>query len=462
MNGRVKSLHPKIYAGILARRNEKNDLNTLKDHQYPFIDLVVCNLYPFEKTISKKDSTLNDAIEHIDIGGPTMIRAAAKNFQDVTILTDPNDYSTVLNEIQMQGNTSPTTRQQLATKAFGLAAHYNTAINQYLSKQSPNTNTSLDEINLTDYQPLSTLRYGENPQQNAMSYAATHSHNTLLTAPLLQGKPLSYNNLIDANAAISVIRALETSEPTCAIIKHATPCGVATGLTLTQAYQKAFACDPQSAFGGIIALNSPLTGTLADTLINQQFIEVIVAPAIEPSALETLAKKPNIRLLHYPTINQASNPSPQIQSIDGGLLIQTMDHQPLSTLSLHCPTQKTPTEQQQKDLLFAWSVVKCVKSNAIVYAKNGASFGIGSGQTSRVFSAQIAVLKAQQASLNLDQAVMASDAFLPFPDTLDVAYDAGIRAVIQPGGSKQDPIVIQHADELGISMLMTGTRHFKH
>ena len=465
LNGRVKSLHPKIYAGILARRNNPDDISTLKAHQCFPIDIIVANLYPFSDTIKQAHATMDDAIEHIDIGGPTMIRAAAKNFKDVTVLVDPADYPSIISELKQTGTIPLSTRKQLAAKAFKLATEYNNTIYHYLNDESDCLSSDVyPDAFAATYTKAYDLRYGENPQQHAACYKSStlEPSANLLSATILQGKPLSYNNLIDGDAALNIIKRLPMSSPACAIIKHATPCGVASASTLIDAYRNALRCDSQSAFGGIIALNQSIDRATASEIMSQQFVEVIIAPRVSEEAAIVFSKKPNIRVICVGELTPPNRHSQQIKSIANGVLIQNIDYIPLDEQTLSCVTNNQPTAEQYRDLRFAWVVVQAVKSNAIVYAGNHATLGIGSGQTSRVFSAEIAALKAEKAGLSLASAVMASDAFLPFPDTLDIAHRAGITAVIQPGGSKNDALVIQRANELNISMVMTASRHFLH
>ncbi len=460
MDGRVKSLHPKIHGGILARRTQDHD--TLLKHQIQPIDIVICNLYPFEETIQQPNCTLEEAIEHIDIGGPTMIRAAAKNFHDVTVVTDPNDYPLIIEELKKQGTTSLTTRQHLASKAFQLTAHYEQAIARYFS--SPTQNNSLTaQLPSVNTQTEQSLRYGENPHQSAASFTAKPiADEGILQASLLQGKALSYNNLIDSDATFNIIRTLSATSPACVIVKHATPCGVALHNDPIQAYLNAYRCDPESAFGGIIGINQPLTAALTERIMQQQFTEVILAPTVTEDALTLLKNKPNLRVLSFGDRHLQIPITTQLRSISGGIIAQQPDWQPLTIQHLTWVTEITPPCTIQQDALFAWNVVKHVKSNAIVYAKDGQTLGIGSGQTSRIFSAKIAALRAEQAGFTLSGAIMASDAFFPFADSIDLAHQHGINCIIQPGGSKRDSEVIARANELNIAMAFTQVRHFLH
>lgn len=461
LDGRVKTLHPKIHGGILYRRGK--DEHTIQTHQIGAIDMVVVNLYPFQQTVAKKDASAAEIIENIDIGGPTMLRAAAKNFEHVTVVTDPNDYDTVIADLEKNHATSLATRRELAKKAFSHTAEYDTAIAQYFSSSSEATPPqAFPEKLVLQGQKIIDLRYGENPHQQAAYYRLSNAHeNNLANAKLIQGKELSFNNLVDADAALTCAQALEVTTPACVIVKHATPCGVAYGENLVQAYQKAFRTDPVSAFGGIVAVNQELDYETTQIMLNEQFMEVLIAPAIAPKAQALLKNKPNLRVLICGKTTSAQSDM-TLRSIQGGLLIQYSD--PVSELGTdyNVVTSRKPTDQEWKDLHFAWTTVQFVKSNAIVYAKDGATLGIGTGQTSRVFSAQCAILKAEEANLNLNGAVMASDAFFPFKDSIELAAKAGITAVIQPGGSKRDPEVIAAANHAGLAMIFTGIRHFRH
>jgi len=458
MNGRVKTLHPHIHAGILARRGV--DEETLAQHHITPIDLIIVNLYPFQQTIAKADCTFEQAIEQIDIGGPTMLRAAAKNHAHVTVVVDPNDYPTLLESMKTHGNTSLAQRKQLAAKVFQHTAHYDQAISAYFAKQINQQNEACPDQLQLDYQQSQSLRYGENPQQAAASYIDPKQNgNTLLNATQHQGKPLSYNNMVDSDAALAIATGMGDTT-TCAIIKHATPCGIGQAEQLEDAYLKALACDPVSAFGGIIAFNKKVDTKTAERILEKQFAEVIIAPSFEADAFAIFQRKKNLRILSVG--ESIMQPAWQLRSISGGLLMQETDACQIQLNDLQCVTTNQPTEQQRQDCLFAWRAVRFVKSNAIVYAKDGATLGIGTGQTSRVFSAEIAIQKAQQAGLSIDHAVMASDAFFPFADGIEVAIQAGIKAIIQPGGSLRDDDVIEAANKAGIVMLFTGTRHFLH
>ena len=466
MDGRVKTLHPKIHGGILARRGLDDE--TLAAHDITPIDLVVVNLYPFQQTIAKPTTDLATAIENIDIGGPTMLRSAAKNHEYVTVIVDPHDYQTVIDELKQSGDTQLYTRRHLAQKTFAHTAHYDSVIASYLAQQcileNNPANHPLPESFQPQYRKTLALRYGENPHQAAAFYRDndnTEINGTLGHATTLQGKPLSYNNMVDTDAALACVQGLDATQPGCVIVKHATPCGVAQAPTLCEAYQKAFSTDSTSAFGGIIACNQTLDVNTAQTIFDQQFAEVIIAPHVDDEAARILSAKKNLRVLscgylptHYDQLN--------LKSISGGLLIQSRDQLNLDNKAYQVVTERQPSAAELNELYFAWRVVQFVKSNAIVYANNQRTLGIGTGQTSRVFSAEIAALKAQQAGLSLTGAVMASDAFFPFADGVEVAAAAGITAVIQPGGSKRDPEVIAVANKLGLAMVMTGVRHFLH
>lgn len=450
MDGRVKTLHPNIHAGLLARRG-KDDAALKKQGIQP-IDLVVVNLYPFQQTIAKPNCTLHEAIENIDIGGPTMLRSAAKNYEYVTVIVDPQDYALVAKEIKETGGTSMETRQNLAKKAFAHTAEYDAAITSYLQGS---------ETRPVIFTKKENLRYGENPHQKAALYTQTVEKNSLTQAKQLQGKPLSFNNLMDSNTALHCVRALDNTLSACVIIKHATPCGVAQGDTNEEAYQKALATDPVSAFGGIIAFNKKLDAETAKTITDKQFAEVLLAPEFEEAARTVLSKKKNLRVLATGMPAQQKH-ADTFHSISGGVLIQDADETPDDPSTFTVVTKRQPTSSEMADCLFAWKVVRYVKSNAIVYAKDQQTLGIGAGQTSRVFSAEIAALKAKEAGLSLKGAAVASDAFYPFADGIEVAAKAGITTVIQPGGSKRDNEVIDAANKNNLAMIFTHIRHFKH
>ena len=463
MNGRVKTLHPKIHGGLLGRRGI--DDPELEKCGIAFIDLLAVNLYPFVKTVADPDCKLEMAIENIDIGGPTMIRAAAKNFQDVCVLVDCNDYETVIQELQSNaGIVSNHMRFSLAVKAFEHTAHYDDAIANYLGSIQLDESARLQYPHTynSQYVKQQDLRYGENPHQKAAFYLDIEANQVgISTAQQLQGKELSYNNIADADTALECVKEF-SSKPACVIVKHANPCGVASGTTLLDAYERAFSTDPVSAFGGIIAINRSLDVETVKAILDKQFVEVIVAPAVDEDVMRVTANKPNVRLLVTGQWSTSSKQDVDYKRVTGGLLIQDRDTGMVEREDLKVVTARTPSEQELDDLLFSWKVAKFVKSNAIVYAKNGMTVGIGAGQMSRVYSARIAAIKAADAGLDVKDAVMASDAFFPFRDGLDSAAQAGITAVIQPGGSMRDDEVIMAANEHNIAMVFTGMRHFRH
>lgn len=460
LDGRVKTLHPKIHGGILGRRDSPEHVATMQAHGIESIDLVCVNLYPFRETIAKPGCALEDAIENIDIGGPAMVRSAAKNHGAVAIVTDPADYAAILEEMaEANGALSQATRFRLAKKAFSHTAAYDAAISNYL--------TSLDEAGVPGPFPeqlnlnfirVQSMRYGENPHQAAAFYRDPNpAPGTLAHYVQLQGKELSYNNIGDADAAWECVKTF--SAPACVIIKHANPCGVAVAGSLLDAYRKAFATDSTSAFGGIIAFNGEMDGDTAEA-VSGQFLEVLIAPAYSAEAREVLAKKQNVRVLVL-SLAQGCN-SLELKRVGGGLLAQTADTFNVSRTDLKVVSKRQPSEQEIEDMLFAWKVAKFVKSNAIVFAAMGQTLGVGAGQMSRVDSTRIAVMKAGNAGLQLAGCAVASDAFFPFRDGLDVLAQAGAKAVIQPGGSVKDGQVIAAADEHGIAMVFTGHRHFRH
>ncbi len=458
MDGRVKTLHPKVHGGILARRGI--DDAVMAANGINAIDMVVVNLYPFEQTIANPNCALDTAIENIDIGGPTMIRAAAKNHADVAIIVDPSDYASIVTELKNNASgLSHQTRFNLALKSFEHTARYDTAIASYLGNisgvQFPET------LNLQFYHNQ-TMRYGENPHQNAAFYREkTPADGTIAAAKQLQGKELSYNNISDADAALECVKSFG-DRPTCVIVKHANPCGVAQADSLLAAYDKAYATDPTSAFGGIIAFNRELDEATAAEIVKRQFVEVIIAPSISAAAQTALAGKQNVRVLECGLWNNAKQTALDFKRVAGGLLVQDKDSGEIGAADLKIVSKRAPTEQETADLLFAWKVAKFVKSNAIVYCKNGQTIGVGAGQMSRVYSAKIAGIKAADAGLDVPGSAMASDAFFPFRDGIDSAAEAGITAVIQPGGSMRDDEVIAAADEHNIAMVFTGMRHFRH
>lgn len=458
MAGRVKTLHPKVHGAILGRRGTDDEV--AMEHGIDFIDMVVVNLYPFEQTVANPDCVLADAIENIDIGGPTMIRSAAKNHKDVTTVVNSEDYQRVLQELNdNDGSVSSTTRFELACRAFEHTARYDGAIANYLG--SRDQQSVFPETFNQQFVKVQDLRYGENPHQKAAFYKEHQPREAgIATASQIQGKELSYNNLADSDAAIECVRSFDG--PACVIVKHANPCGVAVSSSLSEAYDKAFQTDPTSAFGGIIALNGPLTAPLAQAILDRQFVEVLIAPAILDDALPILATKKNIRVLatgEYP-VQRASDFD--YKRVNGGLLVQDRDIAEITLERLTTVSDRKPTQQELSDLLFAWKVAKYVKSNAIVYAKAGQTIGVGAGQMSRIYSARIAGIKAQDEGLVVEGSVMSSDAFFPFRDGIDAAAEAGIAAVIQPGGSIRDEEVIEAANEAGMAMVFTGMRHFRH
>ena len=459
MGGRIKTLHPRIHGGILGRRG--TDEEVMQEHGIGPIDLVVVNLYPFEATVAKPDCSLEDAIEKIDIGGPAMIRAAAKNHESVAVVVDPADYAPVLEELrQYQGALSEATRFRLAVKSFRHTAAYDAAISQYLGKIE-GSEPFPDPLVLR-FRHVQGMRYGENPHQQGAFYAEPNApRGSVATARQVQGKELSYNNIADADAALECVKAF-SEEPACVIVKHANPCGVAIGKHLTEAYDRAYATDPTSAFGGIIAFNGELDAATARAIVDRQFVEVILAPTISAAALPILAAKANIRVLETGTWDSIPPDEWDLKRVTGGLLLQNRDNGRIGKSDLQVVTQRTPTDQEIEDLLFAWNVAKFVKSNAIVYARHGQTIGVGAGQMSRVYSARIAAIKAQDAGLAVAGSVVASDAFFPFRDGVDSAAQAGVTALIQPGGSVRDAEVIAAADEHGMAMVFTGMRHFRH
>ncbi|MEH6607749.1 MAG: bifunctional phosphoribosylaminoimidazolecarboxamide formyltransferase/IMP cyclohydrolase [Halioglobus sp.] len=459
MDGRVKTLHPKIHGGILARRGQ--DDAVMAEHGIDAIDMVVVNLYPFEATVAKPDCSLEDAIENIDIGGPTMVRAAAKNHRFVNIVVNADDYAAITTEMQANnGATSMHTRFDLAIKAYEHTAAYDGAIANHFGRLvSPGSENFPRTFN-TQFFKTQEMRYGENPHQRAAFYTeANPSEAGIATATQLQGKELSYNNVADTDAALECVKNFE--QPACVIVKHANPCGVAVAENISQAYDLAFATDPESAFGGIIAFNRELDAATAAAICERQFVEVIIAPAVSAEAAAVVAAKKNVRLLSCGQWT-TSGPALDYKRVNGGLLVQDRDLGMVSKGDLTVVSKLQPTEQQWVDLLFAWKVAKYVKSNAIVYANQGQTVGVGAGQMSRINSARIAAIKAEHAGLQVRGSVMASDAFFPFRDGMDSAGESGIAAVIQPGGSIRDEEVIAAADEHNMAMVFTGMRHFRH
>lgn len=458
MGGRLKTLHPGIHGGLLGRRGI--DDAVMQQHGIAAIDLVVVNLYPFEQAIADDDCTLQRAIENIDIGGPAMLRAAAKNYRDVTVVVDASDYERVVGDIAGHGGTTTDAlRYELAAKAFSHTARYDAAISNYLTARDHLGEASeFPKTHTVQYKHRQSMRYGENPHQNAAFYVEHHiSGPGVATAKQLQGKQLSFNNIADTDAALECIR--QYREPACVIVKHANPCGVSIADNILTAYDHAYSTDPESAFGGIIAFNRELDEATAAAIIERQFVEVIIAPAVSNAAVQVAATSKNLRLLSY---GEWSGPSPRLdyKRVNGGLLIQDADLGLYSELTV--VTERQPSEREMQDLLFSWKVVKFVKSNAIVYSRDNMTIGVGAGQMSRVNSARIAGIKAEHAGLEVRGAVMASDAFFPFRDGIDSAAKVGITAVIQPGGSVRDKEVVQAADEHGMAMIFTGMRHFRH
>jgi phosphoribosylaminoimidazolecarboxamide formyltransferase / IMP cyclohydrolase len=467
LDGRVKTLHPRIHGGLLARRDDAAHMAALKDHGIGTIDLLVINLYPFAQATAKADCTLDDAIENIDIGGPAMLRAAAKNWQDVAVVIEPADYAQVLAELKT-GGVQRATKFALAKKVFAHTAAYDGMITNYLTALDVGAeNSSATVPQRAEYPAVFNLqltktqdmRYGENPHQSAAFYREANVARGLLAGwTQLQGKELSYNNIADADAAWECVKTFADAAA-CVIVKHANPCGVAVGANVGEAYAKAFKTDPTSAFGGIIAFNAPLDRATAEQ-VAKQFVEVLIAPEITPEARAVFAAKANVRLLEVP-LSRAAN-ALDMKRVGGGMLLQSADAKNVEAADIKVVTKKAPTAQQLQDLLFAWKVAKFVKSNAIVFCADGMTLGVGAGQMSRIDSARIAGIKAHNAGLTLHGSVVASDAFFPFRDGLDVVVDAGATCVIQPGGSMRDAEVIAAADERGIAMVLTGVRHFRH
>ena len=460
LDGRVKTLHPRIHAGILARRDSPSHLAAIRAAGVDPIDLVVVNLYPFAQTIARADSTLAEAVENIDIGGPTMLRAAAKNYAGVAVVADPSDYPKLLAEMgEHDGGLIERTRFTLARKAFSHSAAYEAAIINYLNALSLDGNSVPFPEKLTlQLEKVQDLRYGENPHQSAAFYRDTNPvQGGLATGTQIQGKDLSFNNVADADAAWECVKGFD--EPACVIVKHANPCGAALGLSVREAYDRAFATDPTSAFGGVVAFNRTLSADTAEAVC-KPFVEVVVAPGIDAEGRKIFAGKPNVRVLTVELARGAQGPD--FKRIGGGLLVQTPDDQGVKPSDLRTVSRARPATEQVGDLLFAWRVAKYVKSNAIVFCKGGRTLGIGAGQMSRVDAARVAILKAKGTGLSLANSVVASDAFFPFRDGIEVVAQAGAKAVIQPGGSVRDEEVIAAADELGLAMVFTGVRHFRH
>ena len=456
MDGRIKTLHPRIHAGLLGRRG--TDDEQMEEYGIPPIDLVVVNLYPFAQTVARADCTREDAIENIDISGPAMLRAAAKNHAAVTVLVDAEDYDPVAREIESHQGVAGSTRARLAAKAFSHTARYDGMISNYLTTDADDGLPATLNLQFRKHQ---TMRYGENPHQGAAFYHdIAPAKGTLACARMLQGKELSFNNVADADAALECVSAF--GQTACVIVKHANPCGVAVADNTLNAYEAAYATDPTSAFGGIIAFNTPLDGDTVSEILERQFVEVMLAPAFTDTAKAALANKPNIRALELDEIHPDAFAQHNFKRVGGGLLVQDQDLGRIGAQGLKVVSDRAPTEMELEDLRFAWKVAKFVKSNAIVYAKAQRTIGVGAGQMSRVYSARIAGIKAADEQLEVTGSVMASDAFFPFRDGIDAAAQAGIRAVIQPGGSQRDEEVIAAANDHDIAMVFTGMRHFRH
>ena len=455
LDGRVKTLHPNIFAGLLAMRDRQEHMETLKELNIDTIDMVVVNLYPFKKTIDKDGVLLEEAIENIDIGGPSMLRAAAKNYKDVAVITDPMDYDMVLTEIEEYGIVTDKTRFKLAAKVFNHTAHYDALIANYLWNKADME--KYPQLLTLTFEKAQDLRYGENPHQGAAYYKdSLKTMGMLHNAEQLNGKELSYNNINDANAALELLK--EFDEPACIAVKHANPCGVGVGADIFEAYMKAYEGDPVSIFGGIVAVNEEVDGRTAEELA-KIFLEIIIAPSYSDEALEILKQKKNLRVLKLDSIKYRPEEAYELKRVSGGLLIQDSDYKDFSVDDINYVTEKKPDKEQMKDLLFAWKVVKHVKSNAIVIAKDGKTLGIGPGQTNRIWSAQMSIDRAGE---QVNGAVMASDAFFPFADVAEAAANAGISVIIQPGGSIRDNDSIEACNKAGIAMIFTGMRHFKH
>ncbi|SEA24139.1 IMP cyclohydrolase /phosphoribosylaminoimidazolecarboxamide formyltransferase [Desulfuromusa kysingii] len=461
MDGRVKTLHPKVHGGLLGLRDNPEHIEAMKKHGIEPIDMVVVNLYPFEATVAKDDCRLEDAIENIDIGGPTMLRSAAKNNKFVTVLVDPADYEPIIAEMkQGSGEVSTATNFKLGVKVYQHTAAYDGAISNWLGKRIDAETADFAPTLTLQFQKSQGMRYGENPHQKAAFYVEKDIKDaSIATAKQLQGKELSYNNIGDTDAALECIKQFNEA-PACVIVKHANPCGVATGSNLLDAYQRAFSTDPESSFGGIIAFNRELDAATAQAIVDRQFVEVIIAPKVAATVADIIAKKKNVRLLECGEWPAEPSPRFDYKRVNGGLLVQEADL--LLSADLQVVTKRAPTDKERQDLDFAWRVAKFVKSNAIVYCKDGMTIGVGAGQMSRVNSARIAAIKAEQAGLDVTGAAMASDAFFPFRDGIDNAAAVGITAVIQPGGSIRDEEVIAAANEHNIAMVFTGMRHFRH
>ena len=451
--GRVKTLHPKVHGGLLARRDKEEHMAALAENGIETIDMVCVNLYPFEATIAKEGVTMEEAVENIDIGGPSMLRSAAKNFASVSVVCDPNDYELVLGEIRESGNTKPETRLMLSAKAYTHTALYDSHIATYMRKAA-----GLDEKLFLSFDAVQSLRYGENPHQQASFYRAGEEVSySVAFAKQLGGKELSYNNIQDANAALQIVR--EFSEPFCVGLKHMNPCGAGVGKDIAEAWKRAYEADKVSIYGGIVAMNRPLTKEVAE-MMKPIFLEIVMAPKFEPEALEVFASKKNLRLLEV-KMDGVKAPQKQYVGVTGGLLVQDADMQCLDVTAEMCVTERKPSAGELQDMNFGWKVVKHVKSNAIVVVKDGMTLGVGAGQMNRVGSAEIALNEAKAAGVT-EGLVLASDGFLPFDDTVELASKYGVAAIVQPGGSIRDEDAIRKANEKGIAMLFTGMRHFKH
>lgn len=452
-DGRVKTLHPKVHGGLLARRDDESHLKALRDNSIEFIDMVCVNLYPFRQTIAKPDVKMEDAIENIDIGGPSMLRSAAKNYRDVTVVCDPEDYNRIISEIEETGNTTAKTRLELSAKAYTHTAEYDMCIATYMRRAA-----ELNEKLFASFDLVQSLRYGENPHQTAKFYASEERvPYSLATARQLNGKEMSYNNIQDANAALNIVR--EFSEPFAVGLKHMNPCGAAIGADIVEAWTKAYEADKVSIFGGIVAVNREVTKEVAE-LMKPIFLEIIMAPSFTPEALEVLCTKKNLRLLEV-DMGELSKPQTQYVSVNGGLLVQQLDTETKEVVADMCVTDRKPTAKELEDMNFGWRIVKHVKSNAIVAVKDGHTVGVGAGQMNRVGSAEIALKQAKAAGFT-SGLVLASDGFFPFDDTVTLTEQYGVTALVQPGGSVRDEDSVKRANEFGMTMLVTGMRHFKH
>lgn len=459
MDGRIKTLHPRVHGGLLGRRGV--DDAVMAAHGIEPIDLLVVNLYPFRETVADPDCTIDEAVDNIDIGGPAMLRAAAKNHAAVTVVVEPSDYDSVLTALRAANEIPYEMRLRLAARAFAHVASYDSAVAHWLGWRSEMDGAEMPDDLVLPTRKVMQLRYGENPHQRAAVYSlGVARKGTIGAAEQLQGKQLSYNNFLDADTAVECVKQFD--EPACVIVKHANPCGVASGEDLLDAYRRAHATDPVSAFGGIIAFNGPLDGGTAEAILKKQFVEVVVAPSLGPGAAEVLAAKPNVRVLTTGQWRPAPLGTMQLRSVAGALLVQDADTVDFDPARLKVVSQRAPTEHELKDLVFAWKVVRFVKSNAIVFCKDATTIGIGAGQMSRIYSTRIAAIKAADAGFAIKGSVMASDAFFPFRDNVDTAAGHGVTAIIQPGGSMRDAEVINAADEHDLAMVFTGMRHFRH